>query len=708
MAKLVLATGVEQLDNDIARELAGNGVEVAGECYYLEGILPCCIQKQADTVIISPELAGSSGLQEVIIALRRSPLDIRVILLPGPEDLDEPRDLAGSVIGAGVYDIVFSTSSSAGSKVNAREVAGRVLTPATYAEAEALLTSGVGMPHGNPFIVKGREQEQIDDAPLRVEADTTGSAAVQANGKGEKRPRSFGLDNILSAIHRISNRQKGAEHEPLTGDRESGGELTWGVEEAWDPPMGKADGSEQDSSANARSITDGKELTRDALSEQAEEELACGAEKAGADIPEAETARDGIHSEKAVEEPVLDAISEKTEEVLVSSAEKTDAEEEPAKDVSIKKTDDESAHDVPTEKAKEGLALDASSEKNEEDMAWEDPTEKAGEEERLNCDTEEEQALGEDGTESLGDWEVPDESVPENDYRNQAQEHRAKESENRQRQNTRRWPSFQARKTVPEKRDLCYLPHQLIAVWSPDGWAKSYTAFNLAALAAAKGFDTALINYDVHCPELDTWFGVKQTGIGDFEEHGAGMLTFGNGFKPESVSRFLKKRAWGIRYLPAGNKLGNICTPGLDTEALEQTLKIVYQRNAGGKPAITIVDAGRSYEHASTMAALRQAAIVLIPTDGSPVIAEVTKQQIEELSRLGHSPRFIEVLFTTPGRKVFHICQERCSVTFDWMTYLIDRAAMKPQCLRVDGRRAWEGVLNQLAPSGAGNVFRRL
>jgi cellulose biosynthesis protein BcsQ len=647
MAKVVLATGVEQLDNDIARELAGNGVEVAGECYYLEGIMPCCIQRQADTVIISPELAGSSSLEEVIIALRRSPLDIRVILLPGPEDLDDPRDLAGSVIGAGVYDIVFSTASSAGSKVNASEVAGRVLAPATYAEAEALLTSGVGMPHGNSFIVKGREQEQIDDAPLRVKADTTGSAAVQADGKGEKRLRSFGLDNILSAIHRISNRQKGAEHEPLTGDRESGGELTWGVEEAWDPPMGKADGSEQDNSADARSITDGKELTRDALSEQAEEELACGA-------------------------------------------------------------DDESAHGETVEKDKEGLALDASSEKNEEDMAWEDPTEKAGEEERLNCDTEEEQALGEDGTESLGDWEVPDESVPENDYQNQAQEHRAKESENRQRQNTRRWPSFQARKTVPEKRDLCYLPHQLIAVWSPDGWAKSYTAFNLAALAAAKGFDTALINYDVHCPELDTWFGVKQTGIGDFEEHGAGMLTFGNGFKPESVSRFLKKRAWGIRYLPAGNKLGNICTPGLDTEALEQTLKIVYQRNAGGKPAITIVDAGRSYEHASTMAALRQAAIVLIPTDGSPVIAEVTKQQIEELNRLGHSPRFIEVLFTTPGRKVFHICQERCSVTFDWMTYLIDRTAMKPQCLRADGRRAWEGVLNQLAPSGAGSILRRL
>ncbi len=155
------------------------------------------------------------------------------------------------------------------------------------------------------------------------------------------------------------------------------------------------------------------------------------------------------------------------------------------------------------------------------------------------------------------------------------------------------------------------------------------------------------------------------------------------------------------------NKLGNICAPDFDTEAMGQTLKIVYQRNTGGKPAVTIVDAGRSYEHASTMAALRQAAKVLIPTDGSPAIAEVTRQQIEELNRLGHSPRFIEVLFATPGSKATHICQERCSVAFDWMTYLIDCAVMKPQCLRVDGRRAWEGLLNQLATSGVGNVFQR-
>jgi hypothetical protein len=205
---------------------------------------------------------------------------------------------------------------------------------------------------------------------------------------------------------------------------------------------------------------------------------------------------------------------------------------------------------------------------------------------------------------------------------------------------------------------------------------------------------------------LDAWFGVKQTGIGGFSEDSAGVLTFGANFEPEIVARFLKKRAWGIWYLPAGNKLGNIGTPVIGMEAMEQTLKLIYHRNTGGKPAITIVDAGRSYEQASTISALRQAGIVLIPTDGSRAIVEVTKQQIEELKRLGHSPRFIELLFSTSRRKSSHVCQEHYSITFDWMTFLIEQTDMRPQCLRVDGRRTWEGVFKRLASIGDGITFR--
>ena len=141
---------------------------------------------------------------------------------------------------------------------------------------------------------------------------------------------------------------------------------------------------------------------------------------------------------------------------------------------------------------------------------------------------------------------------------------------------------FRAAKAAPEKSNMLYLPHQLVAVWSPDGWAKSYTALNLAAVAAAKGFDTALINYDLSCPELDAWFGIKQTGLKEFDEMGAGVMTFEDGFKPELAACCLRKRAWGIRYLPAGNRLGYIGVPNIDADARGRHCKSSTREPPGG------------------------------------------------------------------------------------------------------------------------------
>ncbi len=526
MAKVVLATGVEQLDKEIAHELNRAGVQLACECHYLEGVLPVCVQMNADTVIISPELPGTTSIGEIIVNIKRSPRNIRVILLPGPEDLADSRDLAFNTFSnAAVHDIVFSSPSSAGSRVDVKSVIDRVISPATFAEAEALMKSSIKMPlaaTGRPVVVDEVEQPSKHGGGI---------------------PNSF--KNVFSRRPGDDDRRGGEndEAEGLNWDPDDEGALSWAPEESGDLS------AEKDSN-NSESVAN------DSQGDQWVEE----------DYP------------------------------------------------------------VPTDTPWKGKAF------------------------------------------------------------------------------------FQSRKEEPEKSNICYMPHQLIAVWSPDGWAKSYTALNLAALAASKGFDTALINYDLFCPELDVWFGVKQTGIGDIDEMSVGVMTFWEGHKPEYVASYLRKRDWGISYLPAGNKVGNICVPDMPTDGLEQLLKIIYQRNPGGKPAVTVVDAGRSYEYAPTMAALRQASLVLIPTDGSPAIAAVTKQQIEDLNRLGYNPRFIEVLFTTPGRKVVHVCHERCSVSFDWLAYSLDRAAMKPQCLTVDGRRAWEGVFNQLTPigPGSGNIFRNL
>jgi|GEM_PF-2987554 hypothetical protein len=50
----------------------------------------------------------------------------------------------------------------------------------------------------------------------------------------------------------------------------------------------------------------------------------------------------------------------------------------------------------------------------------------------------------------------------------------------------------------------------------------------------------------------------------------------------------MKERAFGVKYLPAGNKLGKIGAPEIKDEDLEQILRHVCRRSSGRRPAITI------------------------------------------------------------------------------------------------------------------------
>ncbi len=174
-----------------------------------------------------------------------------------------------------------------------------------------------------------------------------------------------------------------------------------------------------------------------------------------------------------------------------------------------------------------------------------------------------------------------------------------------------------------------YVAHQLIAVWSPTGYLLAFTALNMAALAASKGFDTALINYDLNCPDLDYWFGVRQTGLGNFDDASAGVMTFDDSFRPELVARFMKERSFGVKYLPAGIKLGKIGAPEIKDEDLEQILRHVCQRSSGRRPAITIVDAGGCWGNAWTLTALRLASVVLVPTDGTPGLCRMLNHKVK-------------------------------------------------------------------------------
>jgi hypothetical protein len=460
MAKVLLATGVEPLDKEIARALAENRVEVAGEGYYLEGILPCCEQKQAGVVVVSPELEGSASLEETILTLRHSNMDIRCVVLPGPEDLEDSFVLASRIFvtGAGVYDFVFSSPSSKGSKVNVGQVVERVLYPATFADAETVLAKN-GIP----------PSKNVDDGKRGAAKEETANASEKKRGLFDRLMPKQGTRSV---------------------DEEDSG--TFVVPENYEaPPDGifeEEDTASAEEPVEEAAVLQGGEVQGSALSEPSPAGLEIG--DWGAQPEQEEIAL-----------PVREEIVLPVQEKIAPPA------------------------DVPPSPAEPPRVPEAS----------------------------------------------PVQGVEPPQVLQQSQDHRPAPPR-------RTFPSlFMPRlggKEEPAPPEdggsIRYMPHQLIAIWSPSGFCLAFTAFNLAALAAATGFDVALVNYDLLCPELDIWFGIKQTTLSTFggTTDGMGVATFREAFRADYATKFLKKFIETLRknilFLQANNMIsieesGKIC-----------------------------------------------------------------------------------------------------------------------------------------------------
>lgn len=126
--RILIATGIEELDQGVARELSRQDVEMIGECYYREGLLSLAKNRGAGVVIVSPHLPGQTDMVDMVKELRMAGL--RVVLLPGRRDDKKAVDLVRRAVALGVYDIVWDPVSLAA-------VARRALNPATLAEAGA-------------------------------------------------------------------------------------------------------------------------------------------------------------------------------------------------------------------------------------------------------------------------------------------------------------------------------------------------------------------------------------------------------------------------------------------------------------------------------------------------------------------------------------------------------------------------------------------
>ncbi|RJO62781.1 MAG: hypothetical protein C4542_02135 [Dehalococcoidia bacterium] len=128
MQRIITATGTESLDKSIARELKKQGMEVVGECYYLEASLTMAQQRGADIVVLSRLLKRGQEFFEVVEQLRLQ--NVRVILLPGRRNDPEARSVVRDAALLGVYDVVYDP-------VEPREIARRIMTPGTLADVRS-------------------------------------------------------------------------------------------------------------------------------------------------------------------------------------------------------------------------------------------------------------------------------------------------------------------------------------------------------------------------------------------------------------------------------------------------------------------------------------------------------------------------------------------------------------------------------------------
>ncbi len=229
-----------------------------------------------------------------------------------------------------------------------------------------------------------------------------------------------------------------------------------------------------------------------------------------------------------------------------------------------------------------------------------------------------------------------------------------------------------------------FSPKALAAVWSPSGFMVSFTALNLAVAAARTGYDVALLNFNLACPETDVWFGVRQTKPAACRVEDAGLMTFAGSLTVELAMRMLKERLWGVKYLPAGNKLGNIGTPDFGEGAVDLFREIIATAHArkddGAK--LTVVEAGSWFEQPSAFAALSSCQVLVVPLVGGPQEKAVLDMHLEELGRLGVRPEVVRFYPLEAGGASF-------------------RQGKKPFALDLDGDiSAWTGLLVNVIEKG--------
>lgn len=123
--KILSASGIEELDHELKEKLPVHGMEIVGTCYHRNVLEKVAKEVCADTVILSPALAGEKGFLEIVYTLRMAGL--RVVILPGNQQLESTQTLVKQVIPFGIYDFIYD-------RVRLEDIINKLLKPGSMGD----------------------------------------------------------------------------------------------------------------------------------------------------------------------------------------------------------------------------------------------------------------------------------------------------------------------------------------------------------------------------------------------------------------------------------------------------------------------------------------------------------------------------------------------------------------------------------------------
>jgi DNA-binding NarL/FixJ family response regulator len=238
-------------------------------------------------------------------------------------------------------------------------------------------------------------------------------------------------------------------------------------------------------------------------------------------------------------------------------------------------------------------------------------------------------------------------------------------------------------------------------IWNPSGFFISNVALNFAVISVREGYDAALLNFNLVNPETDIWFGIKQRK--EPNPYDAGIMTFGERLRPDLALKMLQERAWGVKYLPAGNKFGNLGIPDFGDNGVylaEGIITAVANRKSR-KPRLTVIEASNWYEHPFVYAALKSCQVLIIPMSGSIQEEEIVKQHLKELRRLDMNVKAVKLIFAGGEREQPAVKENSLIVPQDWEGYRNASAARRPYCLIGDLKgEIWSWIFLEIVQEG--------